>query len=56
MATKTRLVRNWLAEWTVTGLILLFGTSTLMQAFVVPTPSMDTTIRIGDHLLVDKLF
>ncbi len=55
MVTKPRVVRHWLAEWTVTGLILLFGTTTLVQAFVVPTPSMDTTIQVGDHLLVDKL-
>jgi signal peptidase I len=42
-------------EWTVNILILLFGTTTLVQAFIVPTPSMDTTVRVGDHLLVDKL-
>ena len=29
--------RNFFAEWAVTILILLFGTSTLLQAFVVPT-------------------
>jgi signal peptidase I len=33
----------------------LFGTTTLVQAFIVPTPSMDTTVQVGDHLLVDKL-
>ena len=42
-------------EWTINILILLFGTSTLVQPFIVPTPSMDTTVLIGDHLLVDKL-
>jgi len=26
-----------------------------VQAFIVPTPSMDTTVMVGDHLLVDKL-
>lgn len=56
MATKRpRLVRHWLAESTVTGLMLLFGTTTPVQAFMVPTPSMDTTIQVGDDLLVDKL-
>jgi len=56
MATKqTLVVRHWRAEWTVTGLMLLFGTTTLAQAFVVPTPSTDTTIQVGDHLLLDKL-
>jgi signal peptidase I len=47
--------RHWIADWTVTILMLLFGTTTLLQAFVVPTESMDTTIRVGDHLFVDKL-
>jgi signal peptidase I len=47
--------RHWIAEWTVTVLMLLFGTSTLVQAYVVPTESMDPTIHIGDHLFVDKL-
>ena len=48
-------VRNFVNEWTINILILLFGTTTLVQAFIVPTPSMDTTVRVGDHLLVDKL-
>jgi signal peptidase I len=47
--------RDFIIEWTVNILILLFGTTTLVQAFIVPTPSMDTTVRVGDHLLVDKL-
>lgn len=44
-----------IAEWTVTILLLLFGTTTLVQAFVIPTGSMEDTLLIGDHLLVDKL-
>src|ERR1700761_639979 len=47
--------RDFVTEWTINILILLFGTTTLVQAFIVPTPSMDTTVRVGDHLLVDKL-
>jgi len=47
--------RNFIHEWTLNILILLFGTTTLVQAFIVPTPSMDTTVMVGDHLLVDKL-
>lgn len=47
--------RNTIAEWTVTIILLLFGTTTLVQAFVIPTGSMEDTLLIGDHLLVDKL-
>ena len=48
-------VRGFIAEWTVTIILLLFGTTTLVQAFVIPTGSMEDTLLIGDHLLVDKL-
>jgi signal peptidase I len=47
--------RGAIAEWTVTVILLLFGTTTLLQAFVIPTGSMEDTLLIGDHLLVDKL-
>jgi signal peptidase I len=47
--------RHSIAEWTLTALLLLFGTTTLAQAFVIPTGSMQDTLLIGDHLLVDKL-
>jgi signal peptidase I len=47
--------RNVIAEWTVTILLLLFGTTMLVQAYVIPTGSMIGTLLIGDHLLVDKL-
>ncbi|MGP0072129.1 MAG: signal peptidase I [Bryobacteraceae bacterium] len=47
--------RGTVAEWTITILLLLFGTTFLVQAFVIPTGSMEDTLLIGDHLLVDKL-
>src|SRR5260370_33731046 len=48
-------VRGFIAEWTVTALLLLFGTTTILQAFVVPSGSMEGTLLVGDHLVVDKL-
>src|SRR6516164_9607273 len=47
--------RGFVAEWTVTIVLLLFGTTTLVQAFVIPSASMQDTLLIGDHVLVDKL-
>src|SRR5271166_2512195 len=47
--------RSSIAEWAITILILLFGTSTIAQPFVIPTSSMHNTLLTGDHLIVDKL-
>src|SRR6202163_4484185 len=47
--------RNSVAEWAITILILLFGTSMIAQPFVIPTSSMHNTLLTGDHLIVDKL-
>lgn len=55
MKTFLDSTRDFISEWTLNILILLFGMTTLVQAFIVPTPSMDATVRVGDHLLVDKL-
>jgi signal peptidase I len=47
--------RGFVAEWTVTIILLLFATTSLVQAFVIPSASMVGTLLIGDHVLVDKL-
>ena len=54
-AAPELLHRNAVAEWAVTILLLLFGTSSLAQPFVIPTGSMEDSLLIGDHLIVDKL-
>jgi len=57
MATTTTkpAKRHALVEWSITIVILLFGTSTIAQPFVIPTGSMHNTLLTGDHLIVDKL-
>src|ERR1035441_4801160 len=39
----------------MTILIFLFATTTLVQAYVIPTGSMESTLRVGDHMLVDRV-
>ncbi|MBS1839229.1 MAG: signal peptidase I [Acidobacteria bacterium] len=38
----------------VTVILALFGTSFIVQAFKIPSPSMEKTLLVGDHLLVNK--
>jgi hypothetical protein len=46
---KSDIPRGVIAEWTVTILLLLFGTATLVQAYVIPTGSMAPTL-MGQHM------
>jgi signal peptidase I len=38
----------------VTVILAIFGTTFVLQAFKIPTGSMENTLLIGDHLLVNK--
>src|SRR6201998_4148875 len=53
-----RRVATTLAEYLesllVTVILALFGTSFVVQAFKIPSPSMEKTLLVGDHLLVNK--
>jgi signal peptidase I len=52
----TRLVmRNFVAEWAFTVLIMLFASTSLGWSYVIPTGSMEETLLLGDHIFVDKL-
>jgi signal peptidase I len=53
--SPSRPSRGFIAEWAVTILILLFASTSVAWAYVVPTGSMEKTILVGDHLIVDKL-
>jgi signal peptidase I len=47
-------VSEYLESLLVTVLLALFGTSFVVQAFKIPSASMESTLLIGDHLLVNK--
>jgi len=47
--------RSFVTEWAVTLGVYLFVTTTLVQAYVIPTGSMEGTLRVGDHMLVDRV-
>jgi signal peptidase I len=47
--------RRPIAEWVVTALFLLFASTSVAWSYVVPTGSMEKTVLVGDHILVDKL-
>jgi signal peptidase I len=46
--------RGFVTEWACTILMYLFATTTLVQAYVVPTGSMEGNLLVGDHILVDR--
>ena len=46
--------REYLESLLVTILIVLFGTTFVVQTFKIPSPSMENTLLVGDYLLVNK--
>lgn len=47
-------VREYFESIVITAIIALFATTYVIQAFKIPTGSMESNLLIGDHLLVNK--
>jgi len=46
--------REYFESIVITAIIALFATTFVIQAFKIPSGSMESTLLIGDHLLVNK--
>jgi signal peptidase I len=53
-AYKKSSTRDTFESLVVTVILAIFGTTFVLQAFKIPTGSMENTLLIGDHLLVNK--
>ncbi len=51
---KKSATRDTFESLVVTVILAIFGTTFVVQAFKIPTGSMESTLLIGDHLLVNK--
>ena len=47
-------LREYAESFLVTMILALFGTTFILQAFKIPSKSMEPTLLVGDHLLVNK--
>ncbi len=51
---KKSMAREYFESLVITVILALFGTTFIVQAFKIPTPSMENNLLVGDHLLVNK--
>jgi signal peptidase I len=54
VAYKKSTIREYFESLVITVILALFGTTFIVQAFKIPTPSMEDNLLVGDHLLVNK--
>ncbi len=47
--------RGFIAEWTVTIIVMLFLFTNVVQGYAIPSGSMEGTLLTGDHVFVDKM-
>jgi signal peptidase I len=47
-------IREYFESIIITAIIALFATTFVIQAFKIPTSSMESNLLVGDHLLVNK--
>src|SRR6188472_4215070 len=52
---KKSVAREYLESVVVAVIVALFIRTFVVQAFKIPTGSMETNLLIGDHLLVNKI-
>lgn len=51
---KKSLLRDYFEAAIVAVLLSVFVRTFLFEAFRIPTPSMETSLMVGDHIIVDK--
>ncbi len=54
MEFRKSTLREYFESIVITAIIALFATTFVIQAFKIPTGSMESNLLIGDHLLVNK--
>ena len=54
MTRRKNLFRDYFEAAIIAVILSLFVRTFLFEAFKIPTPSMETSLMVGDHIIVDK--